>query len=280
MFCKKILVVMTSLKCTLTILTLLVYCSTCFLLPFKLKRYDWNNVKGVAFAPSTTRKEQYLGKRTLLLEPLLESRHSSNPEDDGITNPLTQAGSNSDPSEWIKMGEIARIESPWITVIAERLKDCERDNMMDYWRIERADSAIIIVVQGNSLIFPKLQFRPGIGRWTLDFPGGRIKQGQVPIDAVKGILEKELGVTEDDFDEKGIEELTDEKGWYVDSSVSSQKLHGFFVTLKNDTKLNKDKIHNRVYLLDDANDMDELLKKDLLCLQCRSILMEWMFLSK
>jgi NUDIX domain. len=232
----------------------------------------------VASTPS--RKKQNLRKRSPLLPTTLsQSSHWLNP-DDGVTASSSQPGSNLAPTKWIKMGDIARIESPWISLIAERLKDPERDNVMDYWRIERADSAIIIVVQGNKLIFPKHQFRPGIGRLTLDFPGGRIKNGQKPIEAVKGILEKELGVTESDFDENGIVKLTDENGLYVDSSVSSQKLHGFVVTLNIDAKIDKNKIYSRDYMLDNANDMDVLLKKDLLCLQCRSLLMEWMFLSE
>jgi len=230
-------------------------------------------------------KEQQDGffeKTTRTLVLLQSHQHQqyesdSPPNNDGINDPSTQ-DSKLAPSEWIKMGEIARIDSPWITIIAERLKDCDKDNIMDYWRIERADSAIIIVLQGNRLIFPKYQYRPGVKRLTLDFPGGRIGKDQRPIDAVTGILEKELGVTQDDFDEKnGIVALTDEIGWFVDSSVSSQKLYGFVVSLKVDAKVNQDKIHNRVYILDDTNDMDQLLKKDLQCLQCRSILMEWMF---
>lgn len=202
-----------------------------------------------------------------------------NRKDDDFTEKYRNKGS----SEWIKMDEIARIQSPWITVIAERLKDNERDLVMDYWRIERADSAIVIVVQGNSLIFPKPQFRPGIGKCTLDFPGGRIRDGQRPVDAAKHILWNELGITEDDFlaDKGGILELNDfHHGWYVDSSVSSQKLHGFVVHVREDGIVgDQNKIHHRIYSLDNDDDRNQLLKEDLMCLQCRSILMEWMMLK-
>lgn len=185
-------------------------------------------------------------------------------------------------SSWVYLSEIVRIKSRWITIVAERFRD-DNHNDIDYWRIERPSSAIIIVIQDDKLVFPKAQYRPGIGHHTLDFCGGRIPDGMEnnPIHAVPGILLKELDfiVNDEGIGKNIIGEINclnaDGVGWEVDSSVSSQKLFGFVVTIDTSVSLNESKLHEKKVDINNYIDLDHLMKEELTCLQCRSVLMEW-----
>jgi hypothetical protein len=207
----------------------------------------------------------FVDKRKLLAHPRNEQ------EDTDEKNPLS----------WTYISEIARIQSPWITIVAEHFKN-ENSDPIDYWRIERPDSAIVIVLHKNMLIFPKAQYRPGINEVTLDFCGGRVPfemEGE-PIRAVPRILEKELGFRTKENGGGNIKEYEitslniNGYGWPVDSSVSSQKLFGFLVTIRDDVELDENFLHERKVNVENATDMNLLLSKELKCLQCRSLLME------
>ncbi|WP_228040136.1 hypothetical protein [Nodosilinea sp. LEGE 07088] len=43
--------------------------------------------------------------------------------------------------------------------------------MLEYWRVEKADSVIILPLQNQRLILPPHTYRPGMGKLTLDFQG-------------------------------------------------------------------------------------------------------------
>jgi hypothetical protein len=62
------------------------------------------------------------------------------------------------------------IRSPWFTLIGEHLPD-DRQQVHDYWRIKNTDSVVILTIKGGKLLFPMLNYRPGLGKPTLDFPG-------------------------------------------------------------------------------------------------------------
>ncbi len=81
-----------------------------------------------------------------------------------------------------------------MTLFEESLLD-NHGTESEYWRVEKEDSAVILTMQGNDLVFPKPNvYRPGVGKNTLDFPSGRVPQGKRPIDVVPMILERELGI--------------------------------------------------------------------------------------
>jgi len=62
----------------------------------------------------------------------------------------------------------------------------------EYWRVERVDSVIVIPIQQDRIILPVPTYRPGIGEWTWDFPGGRCPMNQSPEEVVEAILAREL----------------------------------------------------------------------------------------
>ncbi|WLT39869.1 hypothetical protein NON20_11150 [Synechocystis sp. B12] len=75
----------------------------------------------------------------------------------------------------------------------ERWRD-DRERKLDYWRVEKADSLIVLPQQGDRLLLPHPIFRPGIGRETWDFPGGRLTDLAKVELTLAEILHRELEV--------------------------------------------------------------------------------------
>ncbi|TVQ47049.1 MAG: NUDIX hydrolase [Gloeocapsa sp. DLM2.Bin57] len=124
---------------------------------------------------------------------------------------------------WKTLSRFVEIKSPWLTLIGEKLQD-DQDQILDYWRIEKADSVIVIPILNQRLLFPISTYRPGVQQITLDFPGGRLPLGLAPSQGAVTILNKELAIQPGD-----IRELTpvNQEGWLVNSSFSNQQLYGF-----------------------------------------------------
>ncbi|MGK7910267.1 MAG: NUDIX hydrolase [Synechococcus sp.] len=171
---------------------------------------------------------------------------------------------------WQTLDRFLEVTSPWMTLIGERLQD-DGNRLLDYWRVETANSAVILTVQGNHLILPPAMYRPGVGQLTLDFPGGRVLQEERPEAAIPDILERELGVPAE-----AIASCTslNEAGWQVNSSFSNQKLFGFVVYLKPTVQLAADRVGERYAVTDSG--IQSLLEK-LTCLQCRTVLLTWLY---
>ena len=183
------------------------------------------------------------------------------------------SSSSSSSKKWKFMGQIASLESPWLTIKGERLLD-DKDQLLDYWRVEKDDSAVVLTLHKGNFVFHKPVYRVGLDQVTLDFPGGRIPNGKSPQSVVMPILERELGVAETDV--LRVEPLNrNGEGWPVNSSFSNQKLFGFVAELKEDCKLDPSLLHSKSYSATEPNSLRELLDKELTCLQCRAVLQEW-----
>lgn len=193
---------------------------------------------------------------------------------------------------WETIGTITTISSPWLTIYCERLlrhnnnnsDDDDDDNaqeLLDYWRVETEHSAVIVTMQGNEFVLPKPQYRPGVGCVTLDFPGGRIPAkvttvADMQAAVVPQIVQRELGIGDDDENNfiQDVWSVSGPSGWIINSSFSNQRLYGFVVVLRDDVELHN--VHERRYNPTNRADMEALMKKDLLCLQCRHVLLEYM----
>jgi hypothetical protein len=172
-------------------------------------------------------------------------------------------------NNWKTLTEFVKISSPWLTLIGEKIED-NQGNILDYWRIEKDHSVIIITRQGNKFIFPVPVFRPGVAQVTLDFPGGRVSKSQTPKQAGLSILKREL-----DIDESQLDSLTpiNNRGWEINSSFSNQKLYGFSAIIKENISLNSNLIG--CYYNCNEQGINQLLN-DLTCLQCRALLLEYL----
>jgi hypothetical protein len=67
---------------------------------------------------------------------------------------------------WQILERFIEIRSPWLTLIGEKLQD-EKQQILDYWRVEKADSVVIITIQKGRFLLPKPSYRPGVGQTTL-----------------------------------------------------------------------------------------------------------------
>lgn len=197
--------------------------------------------------------------------------------DDGI-EPL-----HHDDANWEILSELATLRSPWLTLINERYRD-DRGQLLDYWRVEKADSAVIVTIHRDRLVFPRATFRPGVNRKTLDFPGGRVVRSNKGNDLVErvvpAILQRELGVTPDQLDSVQALNQNEDKGWPINSSFSNQSLFGFIVKIQDEAELNPALLHPRSYDVNCVSDIKQLLREDLKCLQCRAVLLEWLYLKE
>jgi hypothetical protein len=175
----------------------------------------------------------------------------------------------SDIIPWQLLNRFVEIRSPWLTLIGENLQD-DHQQILEYWRVEKANSVVIITIQKDQFLFPIPTYRPGLGTITLDFPGGRVADDQTPRETVPFILKREL-----DIDETAIISLAsiNPKGWAINSSFSNQKLYAFMAIIDPELSVNSQKI-GEIY--PNTEQGIELLLQDLTCLQCRAILLEWL----
>lgn len=170
---------------------------------------------------------------------------------------------------WTRTGSIVTISSPWLTIYGERWLD-ERGRALDYWRVEKAHSVVVLPVRAGQIILPPPQFRPGVGRATLDLPGGRLPEGASVAAAAAAILERELGLAPADI--TALAPLN-EQGWIVNSSFSSQLLYGVVATLAEDAPLAPERAHRAVPCTPAGV---AALLRELECLQCRAVLQDYL----
>lgn len=172
------------------------------------------------------------------------------------------------PRAWRRIAEIARVESPWVRLIAERWRD-DHEADLDYWRVERVASVIALPIWRERVLLPHPQFRPGINRMTLDLPGGRVPVDLTPVEAIPNILRRELGIAP-----AAILELRplNEQGWIINSSFSNQELFGVIARIDDTIDITGPLIHRSIPCTRAAT---IALADELECLQCRAVLQEW-----
>lgn len=167
--------------------------------------------------------------------------------------------------DWERGERVATVESPWVRLIAERWRD-DAGRELDYWRVEHAHSVIVAAVQGGRLLLPRQQFRPGLGRATLDLPGGRLPAGASPLDAAVAIAARELGLPPGAV---GAPRQLNRDGWPVNSSFSNQLLFGVMAVV--DPAAAPSLPYEAAPA--DRDGLTALLRR-LECLQCRAVVME------
>lgn len=182
---------------------------------------------------------------------------------------------NADPSNqpWQTHDRFLELHSRWMTLIGEHLQD-QQGQTLEYWRIEKADSVIVLPIQDDWILLPSPSYRPGIKQVTLDFPGGRISAGQTPEQAAIATLRRELGIEATEITQLI---ALNSKGWAVNSSFSNQNLYSFVAYIHHTTKFLSEFIAVTHPVTSDG--VEELLQK-LTCLQCRTVLLEWWLRSR
>ena len=123
---------------------------------------------------------------------------------------------------WKKLRGIVSVKSQWLDIYCEEwqkpcLKKCE------YWRVEKPDSLIVIPIYQSQVILAAPTYRPGVGRCTIDLPGGRFEEpGKQDIHvAVTRILGRELLLDQSNISKI---KILDGRGTLINSSFTNQKL--------------------------------------------------------
>ena len=173
--------------------------------------------------------------------------------------------------QWSLEERFLSITTNWVELVGERYTD-HNGQKLEYYRVERSDSVIVLPVHGDYLLTAPPTFRPGIGESSLDFPGGRIGQSSVE-EAARGVLLRELNLPAEML--QGLEPMN-RRGWPVDSSFSSQRLFGVVARLSSDL-LPAESTAERFPLTPEG-------KRDLLdridCAQCRLVLLHYLLGSR
>ena len=167
---------------------------------------------------------------------------------------------------WSVISEISRTKTPWVTIITEHVQD-ENNTDLTYWRVQKADSLIVLPVHEDRLLLPeRLFYRHGAGDETYDFPGGRILQSESHTEAASRLLTKEM-----DIEKKDIFQITPltSSGLLINSAFSNQRLHGVIATVSV-------RPPGTMSYRASIEEFSELLER-LTCLQCRALALEWWF---
>jgi hypothetical protein len=170
--------------------------------------------------------------------------------------------------DWQRLSECVRVSSQWVTLIGERWL-CDKGKELEYWRVEKADSVIVLPIHAGDILCVAPTFRPGIGRETLDLPGGRLPAGNAPQDIVPFLLQRELGIAPEAI--RHTEALNDAK-WIINSAFSNQGLWAFVAEIDAAFSIPQALVGARAPA--DAAGLEGLLAR-LDCLQCRAVLREW-----
>ncbi len=169
--------------------------------------------------------------------------------------------------------KIIEINTNWVKIVGEQVWDKKKGQFLDYWRIEKDNSLIVIPLFKNQFVLPDLVYRHAINRSTYDFPGGRIPHGSdIQLETIK-ILKREIGISQDNIHD--IKQLNSE-GWPINSAFSNQELFCTVATMSE--SINVRELKN-IELFPCSKKGIMGLRKKLLCLQCRAALLEWCFIN-
>ncbi|MCT7528314.1 hypothetical protein N5T79_04095 [Aliarcobacter cryaerophilus] len=173
---------------------------------------------------------------------------------------------NKNIKKWQEKNVFFNLKNKWVEFKGMYCID-QNANLLEYYTVKRSDSVIVLPIIENELVLPKTYYRHGIKKLTLDFPGGRIEEGSIN-NIIEDILKRELHIEKEDV--KSIKVLNT-KGYFVDSSFSTQKLFIcqaiISLTITNHKlpriSLNKENLYN--------------ISNELQCLQCKMAINELLF---
>lgn len=156
----------------------------------------------------------------------------------------------------------------WFDLIGEHLQTPAGETL-EYWRVEKVDSVVILPIYRQQFLLPPPIYRPGLGQATWDFPGGRVPEGHTAAATATAILQRELGIPS-----HAVQQLVpiNPTAWAINSAFSNQCLHGFVAHLKPTAAINGAAI---AHIWPTTVAGIQALLTDLTCLQCRALLLQW-----
>jgi ADP-ribose pyrophosphatase len=112
--------------------------------------------------------------------------------------------------------------SPWLTLVERSVLDSQGGQLGSFHGLHLADYVSVIAVARDGRIPLVRQFRPAVERWTLEFPGGLLEEGEEPVRCALRELSEEVGLTATNAASLGV--------FLPDSGRLGNRLWGFFVS--------------------------------------------------
>jgi len=106
---------------------------------------------------------------------------------------------------------------------------------------------------------------------TLDFAGGRLENPGLIPETAQAIVRREFNLSGGDL--VGSQVPVNHVGWDVDSSSSSQRLYGIALELRPEVVVSDESV-GASYAATGQGGREAL--RDLVCVQCRAVLHEWL----
>ena len=168
---------------------------------------------------------------------------------------------------WQLLDRFCELRNRWLTLVGEHLRDHE-GRELEYWRVEKDDSLIVLPLRAGRILLPAPSYRPGIGRCTLDLPGGRLRSDQDWRQVAAAILRRELQLEPCAI--ASLEALGP-GSWAVNSSFSNQRLQAVLARIHPHSPTPAGAARQV-----EASEIGVRgLLAELDCLQCRAVLLEW-----
>lgn len=86
-----------------------------------------------------------------------------------------------------------QVVSPWVTLVNNHVRNAAGDIEV-YSALRQADYVSVLAVSADGRVPLVEQFRPAVGRRTLELPGGLVDPQEPPLAAVRRELAEETGV--------------------------------------------------------------------------------------
>ncbi len=86
--------------------------------------------------------------------------------------------------------------TPWFQVLARK----SADGKQPHYSIQSVDFVVIVALDAQDRLLLVRQFRPAVGRVTLELPTGHIESGETPEEAARKELCEETGYEADAFE--------------------------------------------------------------------------------
>jgi 8-oxo-dGTP pyrophosphatase MutT (NUDIX family) len=112
--------------------------------------------------------------------------------------------------------------SPWVTMVERTVLDSRGVIQGAFHSLAVADYVSVIAISDDGLLPLVRQFRPAVERWTLEFPGGLLDEGEEPFQCALRELTEEAGLQASQAISLGV--------FLPDSGRLSNRLWGFFVS--------------------------------------------------
>jgi ADP-ribose pyrophosphatase YjhB (NUDIX family) len=172
------------------------------------------------------------------------------------------------PQDWQLEDRFLYYHTRWVSFYGEHYTDSE-GSRLEYYRVEKAPSVIVLPVQEGRIYAAPWQYRAGVGRATLDFPGGRVDEEAGVEVSARSILQRELGVPPNEVEI----ELFYENGLLLNSAFSDQKLYAAAARISPSFTIAEEQTGGMWPL--DGDGLSRLLG-ELECAQCRLALLEYL----